>query len=225
MIYVGLDGYRKGWVAVRVHGETRELCFYSSITELLTTKFDFAAVDMPIGLPAHGVRACDLEARQRLRPHASRVFTGARRGLWEFASRAAAHAAMKTSGDSGVNCQLWNLCPKICELDAVMTPKLQRKIREAHPELVFLRLNGGRPLPRKKDAEGRALRRRLLLKDGFVELDEWLNVRRRGEGAQADDVLDGCAMSIAARDFHLGNALPRERAEKDARGLTMQIWY
>jgi len=60
MIYVGLDGYRKGWVAVRVHGETRELCFYSSITELLTTKFDFAAVDMPIGLPAHGVRACDL---------------------------------------------------------------------------------------------------------------------------------------------------------------------
>lgn len=225
MIYVGLDGYRKGWVAVRVKGETRELCFYSSIAELLTTKFDFAAIDMPIGLPARGARACDLEARQRLRPHASRVFTGARRGLWEFASRAAAHTAMKTSGDSGVNCQLWNLCPKICELDAVMTPFLQDKIREAHPELVFLRLNGGRPLSRKKDAEGRAIRRRLLLREGFDELDDWLNVRRRGEGAQADDILDGCAMAIAARDFHLGNALPRQCAEKDARGLTMQIWY
>ena len=64
MIYVGLDGYRKGWVAVRVDGETHELCFYSTIAELLATKFDVAAIDMPIGLPERGERACDLAARK-----------------------------------------------------------------------------------------------------------------------------------------------------------------
>src|SRR6202008_2358667 len=90
MIYVGLDGYRKGWVAVRVDGETRELCFYSTIAEFLMTKFDSAAIDMPIGLPDAGERACDLAARTMLKPHSSRIFTGARRGLWEFGAQAVA---------------------------------------------------------------------------------------------------------------------------------------
>jgi predicted RNase H-like nuclease len=225
MIYVGVDGYRKGWVAVRVDGETRELCFYSTIAELLATTFDLAAIDMPIGLPEADERACDLEARAMLRPHSSRVFTGARRGLWDFGSRGAAHAEMKRRGETGVTCQLWNLGCKIRQLDAAMTPHRQHTVREAHPELVFLRLNNGRPLPRKKDKEGRDIRRCLLLKQGFEEIDDWLNVQRVGKGARADDVLDACAVAIAARDFSLDNVLPRGRAEKDARGLKMQIWY
>lgn len=138
MSYVGLDGYRKGWVAVRVDGETRELCFYSTIGELLAAKFDFAAIDMPIGLAKRGERTCDLAARERLRPHSSRVFTGARRGLWGHASHAAANRALRSRGEPGVSIQLWHLGGKICELDAAMTPRRQARIREAHPELVFL---------------------------------------------------------------------------------------
>jgi predicted RNase H-like nuclease len=210
---------------VRVDGETRELCFYSTIAGFLVTKFDFAAIDMPIGLPEAGERASDLAAREMLKPHSSRVFTGARRGLWDFGSRAAAHAEMKRRGETGVTCQLWNLGCKICQLDAVMTSTRQSNIREAHPELVFLRLNNGRPLPRKKDPNGREIRRHLLLKEGFSELDYWLKVRRLGEGAKADDVLDACAMAIAARDFNLGNVLPEDPAPPDAKGLKMQIWY
>ena len=34
-----------------------------------------------------------------------------------------------------------------------------------------------------------------------------------------------CATAIAARDFTLGNVLPRGNVAKDARGLKMQIWY
>ncbi len=225
MIYVGLDGYRKGWVAVRVHGETRELCFYSSIAELLTTKFDFAAIDMPIGLPDRGVRACDLEARQMLKPHASRVFTGARRGLWEFASHADANRALWARDEAGVSIELWLLGRKICELDRAMTPGLQRKIRETHPELVFLRLNGGKPLPSKRTEEGLRSRRRLLRAEGFREIDRWLSVDRIGSGAKRDDILDACALAVAARDFRLRNVLPRGRAAKDQCGLKMQIWY
>jgi predicted RNase H-like nuclease len=225
MIHVGLDGYRKGWVAVRVDGETRELCFYSTIAELLATKFDSAAIDMPIGLPARGVRACDLAARMMLKPHASRVFTGARRGLWDFPSYAAANRALWARGEAGISIELWHLGRKICELDAAMTARLQGRVRETHPELVFWRLNHGKPLASKHTEEGLRLRRRLLREQGFRELDRWLRRDRIGSGAKRDDVLDACALAVAARDFHLGNVLPRGRAEKDARALKMQIWY
>lgn len=225
MIYVGLDGYRKGWVAVRVDGETRELCFYSTIGELLATKFDFAAIDMPIGLAKRGERTCDLAAREMLKPHSSRVFTGARRGLWGHASHAAANRALRSRGGPGVSIQLWHLGRKICELDAAMTPRRQARIREAHPELVFLRLNSGKPLPSKHAGEGIHLRTKLLRAQGYREIGRWLTHHRLRSGAKADDVLDACAVALAARDFHLRNVLPRGRAEKDARGLKMQIWY
>jgi predicted RNase H-like nuclease len=225
MVHVGLDGYRKGWVAVRVDGGTHELCFYSSVTEVFATRFDSIAVDMPIGLPAHGVRACDLAARALLKPHASRAFTGARRGLWAFSSHAAANRALWARGEAGISIELWHLGKKICELDAAMTPRLQGRIRETHPELVFWRLNDHKPLASKHTEEGLRLRRRLLRGEGFRELDRWLRRDRIGSGAKRDDVLDACALAVAARDFHQRNVLPRGRAARDARGLKMQIWY
>jgi predicted RNase H-like nuclease len=225
MIHVGLDGTRKGWVAVRLDGSTRELCFYSGIAGLLRQKFDRARVDMPIGLPDAGERACDLAARTMLKPHASRVFTGARRGLWDFPSHAAANHALRARGEAAVSIQLWHLGKKICELDALMTPRLQAKIREAHPELVFLRLNGGVPLPSKHTEHGLRLRHKLLRAAGFRELDRWLMVGRKGMGATPDDILDACALAVAARDLDSRRVLPRGRASKDARGLKMQIWY
>lgn len=225
MIAVGLDGFRKGWVAVRIDGATRELCFLGAISELPAIKFDRAGIDMPIGLPEHGDRSCDLEARALLRPHASRVFTGARRGLWDFPSHAAANRALKRRGEKGVSIQLWHLGPKILEVDLFMTSGRQAKIREAHPELVFLRLNDGKPLASKKTEEGLALRVKLLRREGFANIKRWIEVERLGTGAKADDILDACAVAVAARDFDQGNVLPRGRARKDAKGLKMQIWF
>jgi predicted RNase H-like nuclease len=224
MIAMGLDGFSKGWVAVRMDGGERELSFLTSVSELSEIVFDRAGIDMPIGLPDRGVRACDLQARAQLGRHASRVFTGARRGLWDFSSHAEANRALKAQGEAGVSIQLWNLGAKICEVDALMTPKLQLTIREAHPELVFLRLNFGRPVPAKKTEEGLALRMRLLRREGFSEIRRWIEVERTGTGAKPDDVLDACAVAIAARDFGKANVLPKGPAPKDAKGLKMQIW-
>jgi predicted RNase H-like nuclease len=223
MIAVGLDGYSRGWVAVQIDGARRELRALGSISELVATSFDRAGIDMPIGLPERGLRDCDQEARAMLRPHASRVFTGARRGLWDHASHAAANRALRRRGEAGVSIQLWNLGPKILEIDALMTQRLQQRIREAHPELVFLRLNFGRPLPSKKTEEGIAERMKLLKRERFTELKQW--IAHRPAGAKADDILDACAVAIAARDFTSGHVLPRNGAQKDARGLKMQIWY
>jgi predicted RNase H-like nuclease len=223
MIVVGLDGYSRGWVAVRIDGACRELLLLNAVSELLTLKFDRAGIDMPIGLPERDPRNCDIEARRMLGSHASRVFTGARRGLWDHETHARANEALKARGEAGISIQLWGLRAKITELEAVMTPALQQRIREVHPELVFLRLNFGRPLPSKKTEDGIAQRMRLLRREGFVELKEWL--ARKLAGVKTDDILDACAVAIAARDFTQGHVLPRGAAAKDAKGLKMQIWY
>ena len=225
MIAVGLDGYRQGWVAVRIDGAACELLFLKSASELLTMTFDRAAIDMPIGLPERGLRACDLAARAKLRPHASRVFTGIQRDLWNYPTHADAVRALKQRDEAGISIQLWNLLPKIHEVDAIMTPRRQASIREAHPELVFARLNGGEPLPSKKTEEGVAQRCTLLRREGFDAIGTWIDVARIGKGARADDVLDACAVAIAARDFDQGFCLPEGEALTDAKGLTMQIWY
>ena len=66
------------------------------------------------------------------------------------------------------------------------------------------------------------MRIRLLRREGFVELKDW--IASKAAGVKADDV-DACAVAIAARDFTSGHVLPRNGAAKDARGLKMQIWY
>lgn len=223
MTSVGLDGCSKGWVAVWLNGDDRGLTFFDHITDLLTFPHDLAMIDMPIGLRDAGNRLCDEQARRLLRKHGSRVFTGARRGIWEFASRIDAHRHFRARGDPGVSCQLWCLRSKIREVDDMMTPERQRTLRETHPELVFLRLNGNRALPSKKTADGRKIRRDLLYLEGFGEIDGWLERRRLGTGAKPDDVLDACACAIAARDRK--HRLPEANPPVDAKGLAMEIWY
>jgi predicted RNase H-like nuclease len=220
---LGLDGFSKGWVAVLLDGDLHEIRFCRDIAEALSIGFDRAAIDIPIGMTDDGERACDLLARERLRPHFSRVFTGARRWLWtEFFDPDRANRDALRRGQKRVSRQLWHLGPKIMEVDRFVQANRSRDIREAHPELVFLRLYAGKPLPSKKSEEGLRLRRRLLKREGIVAIDKWLTKERIGTGAKSDDVLDACAVAIAARDA--AGCVPEGNAPRDACGLPMQIW-
>lgn len=221
---LGLDGFSKGWVAVLLDGDAHEIRFCRNIAQALSIGFDRAAIDIPIGMTDDGERACDLLARERLRPHASRVFTGARRWLWqEFADPDEANREAGRRGQKRASRQLWHLGPKIMEVDAFVRANGSCDIREAHPELVFLRLNGGRPLPSKKSEEGFRLRRTLLAQQGIGDIDRWLAVERIGTGAKADDVLDACAVAIAARE--IAGCVPPGVPPRDDCGLPMQIWF
>jgi len=84
-------------------------------------------------------------------------------------------------------------------------------------------LNGRRPLPAKKSEEGDALRRRLLKREGFRDIDRWLEETRIGTGAKRDDVLDACAVAVAARDP--AGCLPGGPALLDEFELPMRIWF
>ncbi|TKW77338.1 MAG: DUF429 domain-containing protein, partial [Bradyrhizobium icense] len=165
---VGLDGFSKGWVAVLLDGDRQQISFHRDVAQALSRPFDRAGIDIPIGMTDDGERDCDLLARAKLRPHTSRVFTGARRWLWqEFRDPDAANREAVRRAQKKVSRQLWHLGAKIMEVDAFIRANTARDIREVHPELVFLRLNDNKPLPSKKSEEGDSLRRRLLKRQGL----------------------------------------------------------
>lgn len=220
---IGLDGFRNGWVAVLLDGDLQEISFHRDVNEALSRPFDRAGIDIPIGMTDDGERECDLLARAKLRPHTSRVFTGVRRWLWlEFSNPDHANREAQRRGQKRVSRQLWHLGPKIIEVDTFLRANRSRDIREAHPELVFLRLNHGRPLPSKKSEAGIRLRSALLKREGIMDIGRWLADERIGTGARPDDVLDACAVAIAARDA--AGCVPEGLPPRDAYGLPMQIW-
>ena len=224
MRVLGIDGFARGWVAVFLDGEHHDVSFHGDIAAALSIPFDRAAIDIPIGMTGDGERVCDLLARERLRPHASRVFTGARRWLWqEFSDPDRANREALRRRQTRVSRQLWHLGPKIMAVDALLRATGSRDVREAHPELVFLRLNGGKPLQSKKSEPGLRLRLRLLKRQGVWEIDRWLAKARIGSGAKRDDVLDACAGAIAARD--MAGSVPEGPPPIDAYQLPMQIWF
>ena len=221
---IGLDGFSEGWVAVCLDGDEQTISFHADVTEALSGKFDRAGIDIPIGMTEDGARACDLLARERLRPHASRVFTGARRWLWEeFSDPDQANREALRRGQTRVSRQLWHLGRKIMEVDAFLRAHPPIDVCEVHPELVFLRLNGSKPLPPKKSEEGDVLRRRLLKRQGFRDVDRWLDEQRIGTGAKRDDVLDACAVAIAAREPE--GSVPEKDVLLDEYRLPMRIWF
>jgi predicted RNase H-like nuclease len=221
---LGLDGFRNGWVAVLLADDRQDLSFHRNIDEALSVRFDRAAIDIPIGMNDDGERSCDLLAREKLRPHGSRVFTGARRWLWEeFSEPDQANKEALRRGQKRVSRQLWHIGAKIMEVDAFVRACPGLDIREVHPELVFLRLNDGRPLPSKKSDEGISLRQHLLECNGFRNVDRWMTEARVGSGAKRDDVLDACAVAIAAR--HPMESVPTGPAPIDRHSLPMQIWF
>ncbi|MGF1612177.1 MAG: DUF429 domain-containing protein, partial [Kiloniellales bacterium] len=126
----------------------------------------------------------------------------------------------------GLSKQAWNIAGKIRELDESLAPEDQERVREVHPELVFHRLNGWRPLPPKRSAEGQQQRLALLRDAGLTGLEPWLDHFPRKLAAR-DDVIDAAACALAARRILQGQGerLPPGEPPRDARGLRMEIWY
>jgi predicted RNase H-like nuclease len=193
------------------------------------------AVDMPIGLPERvgpGGRGCDVAARAVLGGRQSSLFAVPARAavMAQDYSLACERAFALSEPPRKVSKQCFNLFPKIREIDALMTPPLQNKVRECHPEVAFWALNGDAPLdcPKKVKSrpfpEGLAQRRALLERAG-LPMDGLLAQSPRTRLAGADDVLDAaaCAWVAACIARGSGRCFP-DQPLLDGRGLSMAIW-
>jgi len=231
---LGVDGCRAGWLAVRLmHSGTRltlDYKLYSSFALLLEShpSIEAIAVDMPIGLYEAGrarPRLCDQAARQRLGRRACCVFIPPTRAML----RAATYAALRPMG---LSVQAYHLIPRIRELDALLTPEIQKRVWESHPELSFLAMTGA-PIPYpKRTLAGQAARLHALqhtlgdAHDALVSTLQAFRERVSSKHAGVDDLLDACALAWSAWRHRNGESeqCPSEVA-LDSRGLQMVIRY
>lgn len=237
--YAGVDGCRGGWLVVLAlhRGESRHpvamdvrLCRHFQEVVELEDEPVVTAVDMPIGLTDRfipGGRLCDRDARTLLGPGwTSSVFSPPARA----ALGAPDHAeAMRRQG-GGLSIQSYNIEPRIREVDAVLTPAAQARIHEAHPELAFRHLNGGRPLTSRKHTEAGRQERVRLLREVFGErLPDAMTARRvlGGTAVGVDDIVDACVLAHVAWLIHRRDAyrVPATEPPRDARRLRMEIWF
>jgi len=220
----GADGCRTGWVVCRRHlSGALDIAVVNTLAEACEG-LSILAVDMPIGFvdTPRPARACEVEARKLLPGKASSVFPTPCRPALACTTHAEANALSKTMG-VGINQQTFHLFPKMREVDALMRGNrgLHRIVYEAHPELAFARMNGGRPvLSKKRQPDGYAERRKLLAKHGFKTAIERLS------GAARDDMLDAMAVCRTATLIAAGTATRLSPArDRDRHGLPMNIWF
>lgn len=211
-IVVGVDGCKGGWVSVALEdGAFLEATVHADFSSLRARYRDalVIGVDMPIGLTASGPREADLGARKVLGRRASSVFLVPPRAVVEEEDYVAALALASRRG-KGISKQMFNLFPKMRELDAY---KGEAWLYEVHPEVSFQHASGIALLPPKKTWAGVTARRAALLAHGIVVPDD---IGAAGS-VPVDDVLDAAIVAWTARRIAAGNArsLPHERTQRD----------
>jgi len=180
-----------------------------------------AAIDIPIGLAPAGPRRADVEARRRLGPRRSSVFPAPVRAVLAASSYEEACALSRAASGKAISKQLFNILPKIREVDQLVTPLHQRHLFEMCPELSLAVLDGAPMAYAKTTAAGRAERLHALGNVfGPAELERHL--RPVPSGARADDVIDAFAGAWTARRFAAGAHL-QLGGDVDERGLRMEV--
>jgi predicted RNase H-like nuclease len=185
------------------------------------------AVDIPIGLLDHaqrGGRNCDQEARAILgQPRARSVFSPPVRSALGLRGYEQALAANRASSPErvGISIQCFALFDKIQEADKWMDVEKQRRIREVHPELSFMKMYGDVSIPYgKKEKQGLNFRHELLVKEGFGEVIENSKRKTLRRDVREDDILDACAACWTAGRIFMNQAccVPKE-------GDGPKIWF
>ena len=236
-LVAGADGCPGGWLCVFWNGKADSepsARVVPRFTQLLETSAEVIAIDMPIGFPdwsGPGSRKCEAAVRARLGQRQSSVFAVPSRAAvmaMEFSQACAVNFA-RSEPPRRVSKQCFMLFPKMREVDAAITPELQSRVFEIHPELVFWAMNGERPLEEPKKARSRphppgmVLRRELLRRAGFP-IDRVAPPDAPRRDWAEDDLLDACAAAWSARrirdEEHI--RVPAE-PQRDGRGLRMEI--
>jgi predicted RNase H-like nuclease len=227
-LVAGVDGCRRGWVVAVTPAAGPAPVLSIAVVDHIGAVFDrvragelvAVGLDMPIGLPEGGVRACDVATRARLGRRRSSVFPTPPRPVLGSADHAEAVRRSRAIDGRGLSIQAFNLLAKIGEVDAAIDPSLTEAVVEAHPESVFAELAGAPLATTKRTARGRADRLELL-RGPFPDSTPALTSRLRG--AAPDDVLDAVAAAWTARRWASGTALVLGDGTRDRRDLPMRV--
>lgn len=212
----GVDGCKKGWIAVTAEPETlgkAQVKIFASFAELISqlSPQTLIAVDMPVGLAertCRGGRPPDWAAREFLGPQRASVFpVPSRRAVYAHEKgypQVCAMARATSDPARAPSKQLFAILPRIRQIDEILRhdPLLRERVFEVHPEVSFKVMHKDEPLSERKKVKGRInwrgmqLRKDLLTKEGFPLsfLDQ-----SPPNGAGWDDFYDACACAWSGR--------------------------
>jgi predicted RNase H-like nuclease len=233
MRVVGVDGCNGSWLAVIWDTEMRSLIpigLTSLVGAIDLFPDAYIAIDIPIGLSELGDRPCDREARKMLgRTRGSSVFPPPIPSILYEPTYLAANAASRERIEKGISQQAFALFPKMREAHELITPALQDRLFEIHPEVCFCSLAGHPMLNYKRGVDGFEERRELLnrelgLTEPIPERHE-VAVKVRQFRAQPDDFLDATVAVWTAYRAATGTEqrLPAGRVDLADNGLWMEM--
>lgn len=218
----GVDGTRRGWIAMIRDGDVIEAQLLASDEELLALIQSCAvvAIDTPIGLAETGPRSCDHHARRFLGKRASSVFPAPLRPLLALRDYAEANRVSLDLQKRGVSKQGWAIVPKVAQVDRILQRHrhLRGRVYEVHPEVSFAAWNDAAFEASKHSKEGLAARR-ALAEAHFGALPPVPKY------ASENDLLDALAALWTAERILAGRARELGDARADLTGLPMRIVY
>jgi predicted RNase H-like nuclease len=199
VLVAGVDGYRKGWVAVSLDpsGDV-EVSTHADFTEVLSLRAEVIAVDIPIDPAGLGSRPTDAAARAFVGPgRASAVFpTPPREALQARTFTDACDVARRITGKA-ISQQAFALGRKILEVHEHAAA--DERVIEMHPEVSFCQLAGTQLLESKHTPEGLD-RRRALLEEAGIRLPGAV------PGVPEADLLDAAVGAWTAARYASGKA-------------------
>ena len=200
VLVAGVDGYRKGWVAVSLDpsGDV-QVSTHPSFAEVLSLQARVLAVDIPIDPPGLGARAADAGARAFVGGRGSSVFPTPPRAALEARTFSEANEIARTITGKGISQQAFALGKKILEVHQLAD--VDERVIEMHPEVSFCELAGG-PLPESKHTAGGLGRRRDLLEAAGIRLPGAV------PGVPEVDLLDAAVGAWTAARYARGEASP-----------------
>jgi len=209
VLVAGVDGFRKGWVAVALDpsGDV-QVSTHASFSEVLSSQARVIAVDIPIDPPGLGIRQADAGARAFVGgSRASSVFPTPPREALEARTFAEANEIARTITGKGISQQAFALARKILEVHALA--EVDERVIEMHPEVSFRELAGEPVLESKHTAGGLARRRELLSAAGIV-------LPGAVPGVPEADLLDAAAGAWTAARYAEGraSAFPPDHRER-----------
>lgn len=226
VLVAGVDGCRNGWVVATATfpagaAQTRVVgSFAEVVDDVVGGRLACVAVDMPIGLPDAGPRACDVEARRRLGARRWSVFPAPVRPVLAASTWDDALATARATDGRGISLQTWHLVHKIREVDDALAPGVVDSVVEAHPELTLATMAGAPMAHPKRSRDGRA-ERLTVLRTALPFAADVLAAPL--PGAALDDVVDAVALLWTAARHAAGRSTSVGDGTTDARGRPMRI--
>lgn len=230
----GACGGRNGWVITRreLDGGSISLRHLKVLSELVKEKDapKYICIAIPIGLlekAAPGGRQCEREGRKLLGyPRSACIFSPPVRQAIKAKTFEEVQEINRSTSEHkvGVGRQSFGMLPRIREVDSIMTPKLQKQVRECHPEISFFQMNGEVALNSFKAALlGQRERQQLLEYQWNTGLGHLMNSLRPAL-INASEILESMAACWTAERVAKKEAfvLPAKR-QKDSKGLVMEI--